>query len=360
MMRNSSDSLRIALVAPLWARLPPTTYGGIERIVSLTADELVRRGHRVTLFASGDSFTSAELHPVCEQNVLELMAQDRADTYEYYAGAAVAEALRRADEFDIIHFHLDIQWLPLAAVTTTPSLFTIHTAFSQDSVWAMRHYPQVAVSGISRCQVGDLEAACGCSIPVVYNGCDFDTYEPSFEPGRYLAYLGRMSLAKNPLGAIRIARSLGLPLVLAGQGQNPSEVRYFEEQIRPLIDGDQVRHIGPVDHRQKNELLRHAAALLFPIQWPEPFGLVMLEAMACGTPVVAHHLGAVAEVVDNGITGFHAASIDELAALVAPALALDRRRVREHAQARFGYDRMVDGYLELYRAGIAAAAGAAC
>ena len=152
----------------------------------------------------------------------------------------------------------------------------------------------------------------GREFPIVYNGCDFDAYEPSFEPGKYLAFLGRMSPEKNPLDAIRIAQAAGMPIVLAGQPQNRRKSRYFAEKIQPLIDGERVRWIGPVNHAQKNELLRNAAALLFPIQWDEPFGLVMIEAMACGTPVVAHRRGSVEEVVDNGVTGFHSSVIDGL------------------------------------------------
>lgn len=158
-----------------------------------------------------------------------------------------------------------------------------------------------------------------------------------------------MSPDKNPLGAIRIAQSVDMPIVLAGQPQNGKEVQYFQEQIQPLIDGERVKWVGPVNPAQKSELLRHAAALVFPILWDEPFGLVMIEAMACGTPVIAHRRGSVSEVVNDGITGCHTAVIDAMPDLVPRALALDRRTVREHARGRFGYQRMVDDYLALYR-----------
>jgi len=183
----------------------------------------------------------------------------------------------------------------------------------------------------------------------VHNGCDFAAYDANFERGQYLAFLGRLSPEKNPLGAIKIARACGLPIVLAGQPMNANENRYFEAEIKPQIDGDQVRWVGGVNHVQKNGLLRNAAALLFPIQWEEPFGLVMIEAMACGTPVVAHRRGSVEEVVDAGITGFHASVLDALPELVPQALALDRGKVREHAQTRFGFSAMVDAYESLYR-----------
>jgi glycosyltransferase involved in cell wall biosynthesis len=159
-----------------------------------------------------------------------------------------------------------------------------------------------------------------------------------------------MSPAKNPLGAIRIAQACGLPIVLAGQPQNAAEEAYFAREVMPLVDGEKVRWIGAVNHLQKNELLRKAMALLFPIQWDEPFGLVMIEAMACGTPVVAHRRGSVAEVVDDGVTGYHSGALDGMADLVPHALGLDRAAVREHARGRFGFARMAENYEELYRA----------
>jgi glycosyltransferase involved in cell wall biosynthesis len=258
--------------------------------------------------------------------------------------------LRRASEFDVIHYHLTPGWIPLASLAATPSLFTLHTCAVKDDEWAFGRYPGVEVAAISRFQIAETEARLGRSFPVVYNGCDFGAFEPNFEPGQYLAFLGRMSHAKNPSGAIAIARACGLPLVLAGQPQNGEEERYFAEEVKPHIDGERVRWIGPVNHGQKAELLRNAAALLFPIQWDEPFGLVMIEAMACGTPVVGVKRGSVGEVVSPGLTGFTGAAPVDLADLVPQALALDRRVVRSTAEARFGFGRMVDSYLELYQA----------
>lgn len=341
--------LRIAQVAPLWTRIPPATYGGIEVLMKLLVDDLVARGHDVTLFASGDCFTDAKLHPVTELNLTETFERGEAYCYEYYMSAAMAEVLARAKDFDVIHYHLSSAWLPLAATCATPGLFTMHTCPHVDDEFVFRRWPQVAVNGISHCQMRTAEVRSGREFPIVPNGCDFGAYDPCFEPGEYLAYLGRMSFEKNPLDAIRIARAVEMPIILAGQPQNPKEQQYFAEQIQPLIDGDNVRWLGPVNHAHKNELLRHASALLFPIQWDEPFGLVMIEAMACGTPVVAHRRGSVEEVIDDGITGFHAGVIDALAELVPRALALDRRQIRAHAEARFGYRAMVDNYLALYR-----------
>jgi glycosyltransferase involved in cell wall biosynthesis len=224
----------------------------------------------------------------------------------------------------------------------------MHTLPHLDDEWVLRRWPEVAVNGISKWQMQGLALKLGREFPIVYNGCDFDSFEPRYEPGRYLAFLGRMSPEKNPLEAIQIAKDCDLPIVLAGIPQNPKEAEYFELEIRPLLDGERVRWIGPVTHPQKVLLLRNASALLFPIQWDEPFGLVMIEAMACGTPVVARRRGSVEEVVDQGVTGFHSASVDALRELVEQAITLDRREVRRHAEARFGFRAMVASYEALY------------
>ena len=340
-------TLRIAQVAPLWTKVPPATYGGIELLVSLLTDELVRRGHEVTLFGTGDSLTSGILRPVCDENVLDGMSAGKIANYEYYGNAAVTEALLAADQFDIIHFHIGCEHIPSGVLTQTPVLFTMHTQPGVDDSWVLRKYPQVPVAGISHFQVQALEVR-GRKIPVVYNGCDFTTFDPSYAPGSYLVFLGRLSYDKNPLDAIRIAREVGMPIILAGNAQGKKEMAYFESEIEPLINGENVKYIGLVNHAQKNKLLREAAAMLVPVQWNEPFGLVMIEAMACGTPVVAHNLGSISEVVDQGITGYHANSIDAMAALVPQALQLPREIVRSQAESRFSYQRMVDDYLDIY------------
>ena len=253
------------MVPPLWTPIPPKTYGGIELMVHLLTEELVRQGHDVTLFGTGDSITSAKLEAVCERNMLDFMAATEACVYEAYANAAVARVLARAGDFDVLHFHIGMHWLPFATLVKTPCLFTIHTFASYDDRWLARNFPGVAPAGISRYQAAQLVEGTGTrEIPVVYNGCDFGAFEPSYEPGQYLAFLGRMSYDKNPLDAIRIAQAAGMPIVLAGQAQQAKEEAYFEKEIEPLIDGERVRYIGPVNHEQKNELLRNAAALVFP------------------------------------------------------------------------------------------------
>jgi len=341
--------VRIALAAPLWTPIPPRTYGGIELLLKLLADELVERGHEVTLFASAECSTRAQLAPVVEINLSDLLVGGGGYCYEYYTMSMLAEISQRQAEFDLVHFHCSTAWLPVGAMLKTPALFTMHTLPHLDDEWVLRRWPQVAVNGISVAQMKGMSLKLDREFPVVYNGADFGAYEPRYEPGPYLAFLGRLSPEKNPLDAIRIAQHCEMPIVLAGQPQNAKEQAYFEAEIAPLIDGQQVRWIGPVNHPQKMMLLRNASALVFPIQWDEPFGLVMIEAMACGTPVVAHRRGSVEEVVDQGVTGFHAASLDALPELVTSALQLDRREIRRHAESRFGYHAMVSDYEALYR-----------
>ncbi|MEY2599809.1 MAG: hypothetical protein RLZZ142_2068 [Verrucomicrobiota bacterium] len=345
----NSRSLRVAQVSPLWTRIPPVNYGGIELLMKLLVDELVEQGHEVTLFATGDCETRGNLVPVAEACLTELMGRGQAYAFEHYANAALAEAVRRSGEFDVIHCHLTPGWIPMASLAVCPTVFTLHTCAVLDDEWAFARYPQVEVAAISRFQVKDTEARLGRRFPVVYNGCDFGAYDPCAESGEYLMFLGRMSHAKNPKGAIEIAKALGQRLVLAGQPQNGEEQRYFAEEVQPLIDGEQIRWVGPVNHEQKARLLRKASALLFPIQWDEPFGLVMIEAMACGTPVVGVRRGSVGEVVTDGVTGYTAERVEELVEKVGPALALDRRRVREYAESQFGYRKMVEEYVALYR-----------
>jgi len=341
----SGRKLRIAQVASLWAKIPPVTYGGIELVIKLLIDELVAQGHEVTLFGTGDSQTAAQLRAVTPENVLAAMESGAAASYEYYANASVTDALLAAGEFDLIHFHIGNQFVPMSLLTKTPSVHTLHTFLIQDDEWILNRYPQVPVAAISKYQVHSIPR----EIPVIYNGCDFDAYQPRFEAGKYLVFLGRMSYDKNPLDAILVAKKLGMPIVLAGKAQSAKEEKYFQENIVPLIDNESVKFIGLVNHEQKNELLRNASALLFPVQWEEPFGLVMIEAMACGTPVVGYNRGSVPEVVDPGITGYYTDSIERLEQLTLEALKLDRTMVVQKARERFSYQRMVADYLALYQ-----------
>jgi glycosyltransferase involved in cell wall biosynthesis len=347
--RAGAGRLRVAVVAPVWARIPPATYGGTERVVHLLAEELVRRGHDVTLFATGDSATSARCEAVVGCGVTDMMAAGEAFEYEHYECANFVEALGRSASFDVVHSHLRASAIPLGELSKAPALHTLHTPLSVDDLWVLGRYERAAVSAISHFQASAIPPERRRSVRVIHHGIDFDAYTPSSEPGRYLAFLGRMGPQKSPLGAISIARAAGLPLVLAGGPQNAHEELFFERQVAPLVDGRDVTYVGPVDHARKDELLRDAAALLFPIAGDEAFGLVMVEAMACGTPVLACERASVREIVDFGVTGFFAESVDELAVFVPRALALDRDAVRARGLERFGHRRMASDYVEAYR-----------
>jgi glycosyltransferase involved in cell wall biosynthesis len=258
------------------------------------------------------------------------------------------EAIREGDSFDVIHSHLGCFSIPFSSLSRTPVLHTLPSPLGDDDLWMLGRYPDVVVTSRSRRQVAAAPLARRDRIPVIYNGCDVDGCEVSTLPGRYLAFLGRMAWQKSPVDAIAIAKKAGMPIVLAGEAWYAEEQDYFQQQVRPLIDGNNVVHIGPVTDLQKKEFLKNAAALLFPIRGDEAFGIVMIEAMACGVPVIARNLGAVSEVVDPGLTGFYGDDVDTLVSLVPAALALDRRAIREHARQRFSLQRMVDQYVEVY------------
>jgi glycosyltransferase involved in cell wall biosynthesis len=345
----SSNCLRIAQVSPLWAAVPPKSYGGAELMVHWLTEALVEMGHEVTLFASGDSKTSAKLEAVCNHNLLETMKRGDAYKYDCYAASNFAEALHKSDSFDVIHCHVGASMIPFGSISRTPVLHTVHAGLdSVDEQWVLKQYPDVPIVAISNSQVVVTPVERRQNIRIIYHGCDFDTYEFSAEPGKYLAFIGRMGPHKNPVGAMRIAQASGLPIVLAGQPQNSSEKSYFTEMVKPLLDAKNVTYLGSISHREKIDFLKGASALLFPIQWEEHFGLVMIEAMACGTPVIGWKRGSVSEVIDFGKTGFYGNSEEELASFVPQALSLERESVHKYALSRFSHRRMASEYVDMY------------
>jgi glycosyltransferase involved in cell wall biosynthesis len=342
--------MRVALVPSLWARVAPATQGGIEYLVYVLAEELVKRGHEVTVFTSSDSLTTARIEALTQLNLIEAMERGYVGEHKYYENCNIAEALQKSDAFDFIHFHVGCHAIPLGVFSRAPILHTLHTPITRDAVWILSRYPQAAVTAVSRQQVAQVPEERRRNIRIIHNACDFDAYQFSESPGKYLTFLGRMVPGKGAFEAIQVAREAGLPIVLAGRPLTAEDQAYFDDKIKPLIDDKDVVYIGQVDHRQKSALLRDAGALLFPIQAEQTFGLVMIEAMACGTPVLAFQRSVVEEVIDFGKTGFYADSIQALASLVPRALSLDRRAVFEHARQRFGQEKMVDEYLQVYEA----------
>lgn len=342
--------MRIAQIAPLWERVPPPTYGGTELIVSLLTEELVQRGHEVTLFASGDSITTAKLESVHPQ---ALRLDPNVREYGIYEMLQMSEIYERANEFDIIHSHVGCAALPYTKLVKTPTVHTLHGIFTPDNekmfIRASKQ-PYVSISHSQR----EPRLGLNC-VATVYNGIDTDAFDfypqPSDPP--YLAFLGRISPEKGTHHAIEIAKRTGWCLKLAGK-IDPVDREYYETEIKHQIDGEQIQYLGEANHAQKNVLLGNAVATLFPITWREPFGLVMVESMVSGTPVIAMELGSTSELIADGKTGFLCHSLDECVAAVDRVQAIDRRVCREHVVKNFSSKRMADGYEAVYRDLVAA------
>lgn len=337
--------MRIAQVSPLWERVPPPAYGGIELVVGLLTDELVRQGHDVTLFASGDSISLAKLESVHPQ---ALRLDPNVKEYSIYEALELAQVYERASEFDIIHSHMGCAALPYARLVKTPTVHTLHGVFTPDNrklYSYAKEQPYVSISNTQR--EADLGLNC---IATVYNGIDVESHTFFAEPDEpeYLAFLGRMSPEKGPHHAIAIAKAVGLPLKLAGK-VDVVDVEYFEAEVKPHIDGEQIQFLGEANHHQKNNLMGRALATLFPITWREPFGLVMVESMAAGTPVVAMRLGAAAEVIVDGVTGFLGDTVEECIAATHRITEIDRQACRDHVSENFSAQRMARGYMEAYQ-----------
>lgn len=335
--------MRIAQVAPLAESVPPKLYGGTERVVAWLIDELVDLGHEVTLFASGDSVTRAKLIPVWPRALR--LGRPRSDPA--IAETALLEAVaRRARDFDVIHCHLNWLHLPLLARLQVPFVTTLHNRLDTPGLPSVvRSFPDARLISISDNQRLPLPEANW--LATIYHGLPSKSLTPSFERGRYLAFLGRLTRDKGPETAIRIARAAGMPLRISAKLPR-SERGYFKEKLEPEIDGEFIQLIGEVDDRSKQDFLRKAAAFIFPIDWPEPFGLVMIEAMACGTPVIAFRRGSVPEVVDHGTTGFIVESEPDAVAAIKCIDALDRRKVRVGFERRFSARRMAQEYVSGY------------
>jgi glycosyltransferase involved in cell wall biosynthesis len=339
--------MRIAQIAPLAEPVPPTYYGGTERVVSGLTEELVRRGHEVVLFASGDSCTAAELVACCPRS---LRLDTRVIDPLAYTIVQMEMVRRRAREFDIIHNHIDYIAFPLSRAVATPMVTTLHGRLDlEDLTPIYATFPDVRVISISDAQRTPFPAARW--LGTVYNGIDPARYTFQERPGRYLAFLGRISPEKGVEPAIEVARAVGLPLRIAAK-VDPADQAYFAERIEPLLRGPGIEYLGEIDDAGKSELLGGALAYLFPIDWPEPFGITMVEAMACGTPVIAMNRGSVPEVVVHGRTGFICESMRGMIDAVSRVDRLSRLACRRHVEQKFSIPRMTDGYEAAYRAAV--------
>ncbi len=336
--------MKIAQIAPLIESVPPRLYGGTERIVSYLTEELVALGHDVTLFASGDSITAADLVP-CVPKALRLDGSV-IDPIPYYM-LMLDRVRQRAADFDILHFHTDQFQFPLFRSIASRTVTTLHGR--QDLSDLIPLYlgfddmPLVSISNDQRRPVSKANFAA-----TVYHGLPIDLHRPLGNPGRYVAFLGRISPEKRPDRAIEIARTLGIPLKIAAKVDRADEV-YFRTVIEPLLEGPGVEYIGEINEDQKTEFLGKAQALLFPVDWPEPFGLSMIEAMSCGTPVLAFRRGSVPEIVDENVTGAIVESMEEAITVLPRVIALDRGKVRRRFEQRFSATRMAKDYLGVYR-----------
>jgi glycosyltransferase involved in cell wall biosynthesis len=335
--------MRIAQVAPLYERVPPLYYGGTERIVSYLTEELINQGHELTLFASGDSITKGRLISPCERSLrLDSTCEDRLA----YHVLELEQVFQNAAFFDIIHFHIDYLHYPFCKTSDVPHLTTLHGRLDlPDLVPLYRQFADVPLVSISNAQRSPLP--CVDWQGTVYHGLPLDQYEYKISQGSYLAFMGRISPEKRVDRAIKIAKRAKMKLKIAAK-VDAIDRRYMETEIRPLLDDPLVEFVGEIGEREKGEFLRNAYALIFPIDWVEPFGLVMIEAMACGTPVVAFRRGSVPEVIDDNVTGFIVESIDGSLRALDKIEHFDRSRCRSVFEKRFSAARMAADYVKIY------------
>jgi glycosyltransferase involved in cell wall biosynthesis len=336
--------MKIAQVAPLYESVPPKYYGGTERVVSYLTEELVRQGHEVTLFASGDSITRARLVPSCPR-ALRLDKQC-VDQLAHHI-VLLEQVFQQASLFDLMHFHLDYMHFPLLVRQRIPHVTTLHGRLDiPDLVTVYQTFPAMPIVSISEAQRGPLPWLNWQG--TVYHGLPEELYTFRDTPGTYLAFLGRISPEKGVDQAITIAQRVGMPLKIAAK-VDQADSEYFREVVQPLLGDTRVQCVGEVGEGKKDDFLGQAYALLFPIEWPEPFGLVMIEALACGTPVIAYGRGSVPEVLENGVTGYIVESLEAAVQAVAQISAISRTRCRAVFEERFAASRMAQDYLRIYR-----------
>lgn len=336
--------MKIAQVSPLFESVPPKAYGGTERVISYLTEELVRQGHEVTLFAAGDSTTSATLTAAVPQSIRQDTGRQ---AWLAYHSIQMDLVRSMADTFDVIHFHTDYLHFPLARTLRTPHLTTVHGRQDlPELVPLYRHFNEIPLVSISDSQRSPVPWANWCD--TVHHGLPTDLYGLRSAPGKYFVFIGRVSREKRVDRAIDIARRCGVPLYI-GAKIDDIDKPYFDEHVKPLFNDPLVTYLGEVGDQAKRELLEHACALLFPIDWPEPFGLVLIESLACGTPVVAYGHGAIPEIMEDGVTGFVVTNQDEAVRAAQNIDSIDRTRCREVFERRFTVARMAQDYLRIYQ-----------
>jgi len=337
--------MKIAQIAPLYEAVPPKLYGGTERVVAHLCDALVEQGHETVLFSSADARTRADLAPVRDQAIRLDPAPLKSDLASHMT--MLSEVRRRAHEFDVLHFHVDMIHFPFFEEMAERTLTTLHGRLDiKDLAGVYSRWPRYPLVSISNDQRRYLPEANWAG--TVHHGMDSDIYRLSQRSDGYLAFLGRISPEKRPDRAIAIAKRLGRRLKIAAK-VDAADAAYFRNEIEPLLDHPLIDFIGEIGDAQKSAFLGGADALLFPIDWPEPFGLVMIEAMACGTPVIAWDCGSTSEVVENGLTGFIVGSESEADQAVWRAKSLDRTAIRHRFEQRFSAAAMATRYVDLYR-----------
>ncbi|MBI1891841.1 MAG: glycosyltransferase family 4 protein [Burkholderiales bacterium] len=336
--------MKIAQVSPLFERVPPRAYGGTERVISYLTEELVRQGHEVTLFASGDSITQAKLISSTEKSMRPQAGDNSWMAYHIIQMEQLAEL---ANQFDVIHFHTDYLHFPLARRLATPHVTTLHGRLDLPELLPLyRHFPTNPLVSISDSQRKPLNFANWQG--TVHHGLPPNLYSFAREHGEYFLFIGRVSPEKRIDRAIEIAQKCGMRLYIGAKVDCADEA-YFIESIKPLLKFPGIEFIGEIGESEKRELLEHATALLFPIDWPEPFGLVMIEALCCGTPVIAYRNGSVPEILEDGVNGFVVTNQEEAVSAGQRIQMIDRKNCRASFEKRFTAERMAQAYLEIYR-----------
>lgn len=342
--KEEMKKLRIAHVAPLFESVPPKLYGGTERVVSFLTEELIRMGHEVTLFASGDSTTHANLVPVCEKALR--LDPDCVDPLSHHI-VQLQMVQELSHNFHVVHYHTDYLHYPLSRFSPVAHLTTLHGRLDIPELKPLynlfRDVPVVSISENQRSPFPDINW-----VGNVYHGLPVDLLMPNFSQGQYLAFLGRISPEKGIDNAIAIARRCGIPLRIAAK-IDKADKDYFDHKIKPLLDDPMIEYVGEIGENEKGEFLGNAMALLFPIAWPEPFGLVMIESLACGTPVIAYDRGSVPEILEHGKTGFIVSSVDEGVEAVRNIPYIKREDCRLAFEQRFTSTIMASAYVNLYK-----------